>query len=97
MGTVWLKSCPVSLLFLDITVVQVPVVMSGFLRKYAAKVSPLSSRFHGPQLALYLSESRIRGSAREICEVNRVVFFLSSLMSCSRHSNCCAFCSGPLT
>ena len=51
MGTVGLKSCPVSLLFLDITVVQVPVVMSGFPRRCAAKVSPMSSQFRGPQLA----------------------------------------------
>ena len=56
MGTVGLKSCPVSLLFLDLAVVQFPVVMSGFPRRCAVKVSSVSSRLRGPQLALYLSK-----------------------------------------
>ena len=82
MGMVGLKSCSVSLLFLDLAVVQFPVVMSGFPRRCAVKVSSVSSRFRGPQLALYCTclKSRIHGSARGACEVNRVIFRLSSLM-----------------
>ena len=58
MGTVGLKSVPVSLLFLNFAVVQFSVVMSGFPR--TVKVSSVSNRFCGPQLALYLSYNRIR-------------------------------------
>ena len=54
MGTVGLKSVPVSLLFLDFAVVQFSVVMSGFPRRCAVKVNSVSNRFRGPQLALYL-------------------------------------------
>ena len=55
MGTVRLKSCPVSLLFLDFAVVQFSVVMSGCPQRGAVKVSSVSNLFRGPQLALYLS------------------------------------------
>ena len=54
MGTVGLKSIPVSLLFLDFAVVQFSVVMSGFPRRCAVKVSSVSSGSAALSWLLYL-------------------------------------------